>query len=258
MRARLLLLLAALLLPVRAAAELRVMCYGDSITSGMDTLHQEDSYPGQLQRLRGDLDVVNEGRVGDVSDDFERFRAALTDWPPHIVVLMLGANDAVCQPGATPFCDANGATPERTVGNLLRMAEEARGAGAAVVILTPTPAVCGAACEERHDVAFDLTMRNAFTARVAATLRRTRLPPGVRVADLRAKLPEASWESLSFDGLHPTFEGNRTIAQFVAAHLQEKRSAAVRQAPKRQVTKRAAVDEPDPFLRSPEPRSSPR
>jgi lysophospholipase L1-like esterase len=205
-----LLALGALLLPAAASADLRVMCYGDAITAGDDG-SPESSYPAQLQRLRPDLEVVNEGRRGDVSDNLDRFRKALTDWPPQLVVLMLGTNDATCDAADTPFCASSTATPEHSVANLFRMADEAREAGAAVVILTPPPAVDGESCRENHELEYATALRHAFTGRIADELLRARPPIGVRVADLRGRLTDASCEALS--------EGNRIIADFVAKRI---------------------------------------
>jgi lysophospholipase L1-like esterase len=250
MHTRLLVALCALLVPASAAAGLRVMCYGDSITAGHGDGSAESSYPAHLQRQRPDLEVVNEGHPGDVSGNLERFRAALTDWPPQLVVLMLGTNDPVCTPDATPGCDST-ATPEGTVVNLFRMADEARAAGAQVVILTPPPVACNAGCEARHDVAFATTMRHAFTARVADELLRARLPAGVRVANLRGRFTDASWLSLSLDGLHPSAEGNRIIAEFVAARIPKSESPRAKRDTRRQVAREPAQVAPQPAQAAP-------
>ena len=194
------------------------MCYGDSITAGSDEADPAHSYPGELQRLRPDFEVVNEGRDGDVSGNVARFEAALAEWPPDVVVLMLGTNDAVCTPTATEGCD-EAATPEKAAANLLRMADAARKVGAKVLVLTPPPSVCKANCDSRNEIAYAMWMRDAFTGRLADVLRHTRTPRNVRIADLRSRLSDASWSTLSTNGLHPSTEGNRMIARFVAAYM---------------------------------------
>ncbi|HEY2388852.1 MAG TPA: SGNH/GDSL hydrolase family protein [Candidatus Binatia bacterium] len=253
-----------LALAVPAWATLHVMCYGDSITAG--DLHDPDgSYPGVLQSRRADLDVVNEGLPGDVTENVERFRAALAQWSPQLVILLMGVNDPVCDPAATPTCAAASATPERTVENLLRMAGEARRHGTTVVILTPTPVVCDAACAERPERAFQMAVRQAFTGRVAEELRHTRPPPGIRIVDLRGKFTEASWSDASRDGLHPSDTGVGRVADLVAAQIPRPGAAATRVAatPKpgaepaprpgmAQLPGRGAhPTEPDPFVRRP-------
>jgi lysophospholipase L1-like esterase len=249
-----------------AAAELRVMCYGDALTSGGDEVDPTNSYPGELQRLRPDLEVVNEGRDGDVSGNFARFEAAIADWPPDVVVLMLGTNDAVCAP-TTPGCDT--ATPEQSAANILRMAESAQSKGAKVFVLTPPPAVCKADCDTLNEVAYKMWTRDAFTAKLADVLRRSQPIRGVRVADLRRRVSDSVWERLSTDGLHPSPEGNRMIARFVSAYIShkgtgtqrastEQRSTGVSVAGGRRSTQRRDQrrearrdDEANPFARKP-------
>jgi lysophospholipase L1-like esterase len=196
---------------------------------------------------------VNEGRGGDVSDDLARFRKALAEWPPDVVVLLLGTNDAVCNPRLAPFCASSTATPERTVANLLRMADEARGVGATVLILTPPPAVCTGSCATKHAAAFATAVRDAFTARVAEELRHTHPPAGVRVADLRGRFTDASWEALSLDGLHPSAEGDRIIAAFVAAHIPRPRAAGDTSKARaaRDTSKARVAPDTSPFARHP-------
>ena len=199
-----------------AAAELRVMCYGDALTSGGDEVDPTNSYPGELQRLRPDLEVVNEGRDGDVSGNFARFEAAIAEWPPDVVVLMLGTNDAVCTP-STPGCDT--ATPEQSAANILRMAESAQSKGAKVFVLTPPPAVCKADCDTMNEVAYNMWTRDAFTAKLADVLRQSQPVRGVRVADLRRRISDGAWARMSTDGLHPSPEANRMIARYISAYI---------------------------------------
>lgn len=245
MRARLLLALGVLLLPGAASADPRVMCYGDSITAGSDMFHPETSYPAQLQRLRPDLEVVNEGQGGDVSNNLDRFHQALAFWQPRLVVLMMGTNDPVCNPADTPFCASATAAPERSAANLFQMATAARREGADVIILTPLPAACKEFCQPQAQLAFAMAVRDAFTGRVAEELLSARPPAGVRVADLRGAFSDASWDALSTEGLHPSAEGNVVIAKFVAARI-AKRSAA-------RVAKRSAAREPQPSASEPDP-----
>jgi lysophospholipase L1-like esterase len=210
--------LALVLLAVPAEAQVRVLCYGDSITRGADADDPRRSYPGELQRLRPDLEVLNEGRAGDASGNLERFRAALAESQPDVVVLLLGTDDAVCAPGAVPACDAS-PVPARSAEHVLTMAADAYNMGAKVFVLTPPPAVCKGDCDAQNDVAHATWMRDAFTDRLADDLRRARTPRGMRIADLRRKLSDAAWATLSTDGVHPSAEGNRMIARFVSAYI---------------------------------------
>jgi len=249
--------LSALLAASPASSQLRVMCYGDSITAGSDESNPANSYPGELQRLRSDFDVVNQGRDGDVSGNLDRFKAALAETSPDVVVLMLGTNDPVCTPGATPGCK-DAPTPEETATNLMRMADAARVAGATVLVLTPPPAVCKAHCDSRNDVAYAMWMRDAFTARLADVLRQVQTPRGIHVADLRRRLSDAAWSTLSTNGLHPSDEGNRMIARFVAAYIPSRDAPHVTVAGRfdrrrhHRGETRSATSEPNPFARKPQ------
>jgi len=88
----------------RAAEPIRVACVGDSITFGWGIEKPDvNSYPAQLQALLGsDFRVGNFGHSGATLSratdrpywsqaEFKRARA----FEPHIVVIMLGTNDAV-------------------------------------------------------------------------------------------------------------------------------------------------------------------
>jgi lysophospholipase L1-like esterase len=172
-----------------------------------------------------------------VSDDLDRFSKALADWPPQLVVLLLGANDATCVAADTPSCASATATPERSVANLFRMADEARRAGAAVVILTPPPAFGGEACENPDELAYATAVRHAFSERIAEELLRARPATGVRIADLRGRLTPASCDALSGDGLQLSTDGNRIVADFVAKRI-----------PRRETPR----PEPHPFARRPQ------
>jgi lysophospholipase L1-like esterase len=250
---RLFLIIALLLLAAPAAAQVRVLCYGDSLTLGGGAANPEYSYPSELQRLRPDLEVRNAGRVGDCSGDLDRFRAALAESQPDIVVLMLGTDDAVCASSATSGCE-QACVPGRSAENVLTMAALAYNAGAKVFVLTPPPAVCNADCLARND-ANAAWLRDAVTGKLANELRRVRTPHGIRIADLRSRLSDTAWSTLSTDGVHPSVEGNRMIARFVAAYIGH--SPTVRIAKKhRTASAREAkrTDEPSPFARNPQDR----
>ena len=166
---------------------------------------------------------------------------------------MLGTNDAVCPPNASPGCDTP--TPEQSAANILRMAESAQSAGAKVLVLTPPPAVCKADCDTRNEVAYGMWTRDAFTGSLADVLRKSQPVRGVKVADLRRKLPDPVWERFSSDGLHPSDEGNRMIARFVSAYLSRggtRQARTERGRPATREAKRAPDDEQNPFARKPQ------
>jgi len=85
-----------------AAPSLRVACVGDSITAGY-AVKSEDSYPTQLRSMVGNefQQIRNFGisgttllKKGDSTYWNPNFLEAITDFQPHIVLLMLGTNDS--------------------------------------------------------------------------------------------------------------------------------------------------------------------
>jgi len=118
--------------------------------------------------------------------------------------------------------------------------------------------VCKAHCDSRNDVAYAMWMRDAFTARLTDVLRHVQPPPGIRIADLRRRLSDAAWSTLSTNGLHPSDEGNRMIARFVAAYIPSRDAPHVTVAGRfdrlrhHRGETRSATSEPNPFARSPQ------
>ncbi len=76
-----------------------IVAFGDSLTAGY-TLPIEDSYPSQLQRLLDEKGytpyvVLNKGVSGDTTADGLRRLPEVLVEQPEIVILALGANDAL-------------------------------------------------------------------------------------------------------------------------------------------------------------------
>jgi len=104
----------------------RLLVLGDSLTAGYG-LAIEDSFPSQLERaLRAvgrNVDVINAGVSGDTSaGGLARLEWALAD-QPQLVILVLGANDAL-----------RGLPPEQTFANLDAIIEHLKAAGASVLL----------------------------------------------------------------------------------------------------------------------------
>lgn len=83
--------------------KVRVACVGDSLTWGFMTDNQEtDNYPAVLNEILGKgFEVKNFGvnghtlsKSGDVPYWSHKNLQDALDWQPHIVIIMLGTNDA--------------------------------------------------------------------------------------------------------------------------------------------------------------------
>ena len=108
----------ALLADPAAAAPLRILAFGDSLTAGLGVA-PEEAFPARLEahlKAAGlDVQVTNAGVSGDTtSGGLARLDWALGD-KPQIVVLELGANDAL-----------RGIDPKLARANLDRMLEKTR------------------------------------------------------------------------------------------------------------------------------------
>jgi acyl-CoA thioesterase I len=104
-----------------------VLVFGDSLTAGYG-LPAADAFPAQLEaRLKDDgvgVKIVNAGVSGDTTTDgLARLDWALAD-KPDVVVLALGANDAL-----------RGIDPKIVRANLDKMIDKIQASGAKVLLL---------------------------------------------------------------------------------------------------------------------------
>ena len=178
------------------AAEPVIVAFGDSITAGFGVLPDE-AYPALLgERLRREgypYRVVNGGVSGDTT------AAALrrVDWVlrshPSIVIVALGANDGLRHQSVATIRD-----------NLLAIVRRLRAAGAAVLLAgMHVPPNYGPEYSRVFDGVF---LDVAQTTRVALA---PFLLDGV-AGDPHLNQP---------DGIHPTAEGQRIIADKLWLHL---------------------------------------
>ena len=179
-----------------AAAEPVIVAFGDSITAGFGVLPDE-AYPALLAaRLRREgypYRVVNAGVSGDTT------AAALrrVDWVlrshPSIVIVALGANDGLRHQSVTAMRD-----------NLVAIVRRLRAAGAAVLLTgMHVPPNYG------PDYA------RAFAGVFPAVARTVGVPLMPFLLDGVAGHPDLNQP----DGIHPTAEGHRIIADTLWPHL---------------------------------------
>jgi acyl-CoA thioesterase-1 len=192
------LLASALLLgpaPARAAERV-VVALGDSLTAGFGVTAGE-AYPARLaERLQREgypHRVVNAGVSGDTSAG----GLARIDWVlrarPEVVVVALGANDGL-----------RGQPPEALERNLEAIVRRLQAAGARVLLAGMlVPPNYGADYGRR------------FAAVYPAVARRTGVPLMPFLLDGVAADPRLNQP----DGIHPTAEGHRVVAERLWPHL---------------------------------------
>jgi acyl-CoA thioesterase-1 len=175
-----------------------VVFLGDSLTAGLG-LSAEEAYPYLLQqRLAKDglpIQAVNAGVSGDTSAGGLRRVSWLLRQRPDLLVVELGANDAL-----------RGQPIDGIESNLREVVRRGRAAGAGVLLLgLQVPPNLG------HDYAAQFA---AIYPRVARDLGVPLVP--FMLAGVAGK-PELNLP----DGMHPNEEGHRIVAEVVRPYLEK-------------------------------------
>jgi len=182
--------------PLPAAAAVHIVFLGDSLVAGLG-LAEADAFPAVVQELLHDagheIEVVNAGVSGDTSAG----GLSRVDWVlkqrPHILVVELGGNDAL-----------RGQPLENIEDNLRQIVRRGRESGARIVLLgmdVPTnygPDYTGGFAE--------------MYGRIAREEGALLVPGFVRVVGMDPAMMQP-------DGLHPTAEGHRLLAESLVPYL---------------------------------------
>ena len=182
--------------PARAEGSLRIVAFGDSLTAGLG-VSPDESYPAQLQQRLAALPyhvrVINAGVSGDTTAGGVRRVPWVLNSKPDIVVLELGGNDGL-----------RGLSLDQTKQNLEQIIQRLQAGGAQVIL-------AGMKLPPNYGQDYS----SGFEAMYPDLARRYRLPfipfflEGVAAS---AMLNQA-------DGIHPTKEGYRIVADHVLTVL---------------------------------------
>jgi len=178
------------------AADHVIVALGDSLTAGLGVA-PEEAYPAlleaKLRREGFDYRVVNAGVSGDTSAGGLR----RLDWAlrlkPDVVIVALGANDGL-----------RGQPPAALRDNLTRIVERARTAGSRVLL-----------AGMRVPPNYGDDYSRAFAAVYPTVARATGVPLAPFLLDGVAGDPRLNQP----DGIHPTAEGQRVIAERIWPYL---------------------------------------
>lgn len=180
--------------PAASPSALRVAFLGDSLTAGLGLL-SDQAFPAQLQDLLAaegyEVEAVNAGISGDTTAGGARRVEQLLDGSVRVLVVALGANDAL-----------RGLTVQQTHDNLARIIEIALDRGVAVLL-------CG--MEGPTNLGSDY--RDAFRQLYVNLLREYQ----GRIAFVPFLLEGVAGNPAlnQADGIHPTAEGSKIIAQLL-------------------------------------------
>ncbi|WP_243226079.1 SGNH/GDSL hydrolase family protein [Microbacterium sp. CIAB417] len=187
-----------------------ILFYGDSITdAGRRTDPQElgDGYvrviAEHLAQEHPEIRVVNRGIGGNRTGDLiDRLDADCIDENPDVVTIMIGINDVWRR-----YDDDDATSPEQFEANLRTILTGIRDrAGASLVILEPFLLPVADKLRFRED----LDPKIAIERRLAAEFGATFIP----LDDLLARHGEqSSPEAIAGDGIHPSPDGHRIIAE---------------------------------------------
>ena len=193
------LLLAVVLgtVPPAVAGDHVIVVLGDSLTAGLGVA-PEEAYPAlleaRLKREGYDYRVVNAGVGGDTSAGGLRRVGWALRTRPEIVVVALGANDGLRAQPVAALRD-----------NLTRIVERARAAGARVLL-----------AGMRAPPNYGDDYARAFAGVYPAVARATGAALAPFLLDGVAGDPRLN----QADGIHPTAEGQRIIAERLWPYLQ--------------------------------------
>ncbi len=197
----------------------RFLAFGDSITDGWvaepdgKAMHEPGSaYPVLLRRdlqsryLTQEIEIVNSALSGEEAQEaVPRFRREVAAHRPEVVLLMEGTNDLDV---------VGGGGPELAAQAMDVMVRHARDAGADVFLLTIPPQVGRGAAplvEPYNDALRSIAARRGAVLFDVHELLLRGACPGDRPP-----------RCIGADGLHPTPDGNRLIAEELARMIVER------------------------------------
>lgn len=197
-------LCALLIAPIISANETstRIICFGDSIT--------KRGYPAELEQILG-VEVIPAGVAGHTSaEGLARMQADVIDKEPSHVIIFFGTNDnRIDAPHKYQ-------TNEQYSANIRQMIKRCRKIDAKVILCT-IPPINYETYFTRHETAeydkiggLDKMLKNTRKA-VVKLGKEFDLP----VVDLNRELKKHP-EWMHPDGVHPSPDGNRIIAELVA------------------------------------------
>jgi len=173
-----------------ARAELVVVTFGDSITSGFGGVVP---YSFHLQNILGDCArVINRGKRGErTTRGVSRIKDVLSSTNPDYIIIMEGANDAI-----------NGLSPSTTKFNLQSMVSRSQKNGAQVVLSTITP--------NTRDSGVSVNPFNSGIRSIAGSAN-SFVDQFNRLAPI--------WSRITLEGLHPNNDGAIELAKGFAGAI---------------------------------------
>jgi acyl-CoA thioesterase-1 len=176
-----------------------IVFLGDSLTAGFGLL-TEQAYPHQIQEMFAaegypEVEAINAGISGDTSAGGRRRVEGVLDGQTRILVVALGANDAL-----------RGLTPSQTHDNLAAIIAAARSRGVEVLL-------CGMEAPTNYGDDYRVAFRGVFSRLLSEHSGDISFVPFL----LQGVAGNPSLNQA--DGMHPNADGARAIAALLYAPL---------------------------------------
>ncbi|MFO7947341.1 MAG: SGNH/GDSL hydrolase family protein [Armatimonadota bacterium] len=213
--------------------QLRIVCFGDSVTQGAPHVPIEDAFPALLQRRLSHIgqphamtaSVINSGHGGENSaEGLARFDNEVAAHEPHIVTVEFGLNDIRWE-------EHKKTTEEQFAENLREIHRRCSDLGAQVIFMTPNPVINRLHRSWETDHYADYGGCNQKVEAYAEVVRQVAAEKSVALCDIHrsfidlaigqqfdgACLDYRDLVGLSGyirreDGVHPTVRGQHVIA----------------------------------------------
>ncbi len=214
-------------------AQLRIVCFGDSVTQGTPHVPIEDAFASLLQRRLSRIaqphgmtaSVINSGHGGETSaEGLARFDSDVEAHDPHIVTVEFGLNDIRWE-------EHKKTTEEQFAENLRKIHRRCSDLGARVIFMTPNPVINRLHRSWETDHYADYGGCNQKVAAYAEVVREVAAEMDVALCDINRSFIDLAlshqfdgacldYRDLMVlsgylrreDGVHPTVHGQHLIA----------------------------------------------
>lgn len=192
---------------------MNIICMGDSITYGYGLADLSSRF-SDLTAARTGHTVINRGVSGDTTGGMlARCQTQVFAQKPDLMVFLGGINDISITGQYRPVC-----------ANVVAVCRQAEAIGLPIILGLPLPVVPEDMCLPVWDPEQDARLTKELGERYARWMRGYAADKGYPLADFRTPflLPDGSVNRALFqDGLHPTREGHRLMAEVLCRVLEE-------------------------------------
>ena len=184
---------------------LEIIALGDSLTHGWMVRKGYIDFINEMLKIKypcGDFQIINRGIPGDTAEGgFHRLESDVIDYKPGLIFIQFGLNDAF-----------SGVSPEGFKNTIRRIVERIRSATEAEILLVTSVPVMDESgdlmIERFYNVIIDVSREQSVPVAQVHRYWKEKIAGGVNHGGL-----------VQFDGVHPTVEGYRLMAEAIMEML---------------------------------------